>query len=280
MARLIAGTTLLILLFLGQPGLSEPPPSIDDLLSRDYLDDYYANVVLGYKIVTETNKYAGRYTGNNLTCQSCHLEAGTKPEGIPLYVAGMYPKYRMKNGRRNSLNIRIQDCFAYSMNGIQPPPDSPEILSVAAYVHYISYGQVIGQVPPGRGIPRLPDTGSDPNAARGSVIYKEKCQVCHAEVVDTGISQGPPVFGMHSFNAAAGLSQLPSLSGFIWANMPKGNEKSLSYQQALDVAAYIKTQPRPADPRKGKLFTLGHKLIQWLSPRTKVLSNENPKLVK
>lgn len=261
-------------------GFGEAPPAIEELLKREYVDDYYANVVFGYKIVTETHKYAGRYVGNNLVCQSCHLQAGTKPEGIPLYVAGMYPKYRMKNGKRNSLNIRIQDCFAYSMNGIQPPPDSPEVLAVAAYIHYLSYGQVIGHVPEGRGIPRLPDTGSDPNAARGMIIYQQKCQVCHNEAANTGISVGPPVFGMHSFNAAAGLHSLQSLAGFIWANMPKGNDKTLSHQQALDVAAYIRTQPRPADPRTGKLFKLGHKVMQWLTPKTKVLANEDPKLIK
>lgn len=260
-------------------GLCDRPPPIEELLKRDYLDDYYANVVLGYKIVTETQTYAGRYTGNNLTCESCHLKGGTQPEGIPLYVAGMYPKYRLKNGQRNSLNTRIQDCFAFSMNGIQPPPDSPEILAVAAYIHYLSYGQVIGQVPEGRGIPRLPDTGSDPNAARGQLVYDAKCAVCHNEVAKTGISQGPPVFGMHSFNAAAGLNGLQSLSGFIWANMPLGNEKSLTHQEALDVAAYIKTQPRPADPRKGKFFSLGHRMMKWFFPKTKVLHNENPKLV-
>lgn len=280
MSRWIANIIAFLLAFPSHSSFSAAPPPIEELLKLEYVDDYYANVIMGYKIVTETDKYARRYVGNSLVCQSCHLDAGTKPEGIPLYVAGMYPKYRMKNGRRNSLNIRIQDCFAYSMNGIQPPPDSPEILAVAAYIHYLSYGQVIGKVPDGRGIPRLPDTGADPNAARGSLIFKNKCQICHTEVAATGISQGPPIFGMHSFNAAAGLNKLSSLSGFIWANMPKGDARSLSYQEALDVAAYIKTQPRPADPRHGKLFKLGHKLIQWLSPRTKVLSNENPKLIR
>ena len=46
---------------------------------------------------------------------------------------------------------------------------------------------------------------------------------------------------MHRVNTAA---------GFIKANMPLGKPNSLSDQEAWDVAAYINSFPRPADPRQ------------------------------
>ncbi|GHA91787.1 hypothetical protein GCM10007159_11630 [Modicisalibacter luteus] len=35
---------------------------------------------------------------------------------------GMYPAYRGKNDKVNTLAERIQGCFTYSMNGIPPRP--------------------------------------------------------------------------------------------------------------------------------------------------------------
>jgi len=45
---------------------------------------------------------------------------------------------------------------------------------------------------------------------------------------------------MHRVNTAA---------AFIKANMPLGQQNSLTDQQAWDVAAFVNSQPRPADPR-------------------------------
>ncbi len=39
-------------------------------------------------------------------------------------------------------------------------------------------------------------------------------------------------------------------ASFIWHNMPLGAGKSLTHQQAYDVAAYIAHQPRPDSPGK------------------------------
>jgi thiosulfate dehydrogenase len=39
-------------------------------------------------------------------------------------------------------------------------------------------------------------------------------------------------------------------ASFIWHNMPYGTGKSLSPQEAFDVAAYVTSQPRPDSPGK------------------------------
>lgn len=235
------------------------PPAIETLLQRSYLDDYYSNVVFGYRIVTETEKYGARYRGNHLRCSNCHLDAGRKAQAIPLYVAGMYPKWRSKNGQRNGIGLRIRECFVYSLDGIMPPEDSPEVLAVAAYINYLSFGQVIGEAPSGRGVPTLPDTGFDPNPANGKAIYAARCASCHGENGE-GSSDTPPLWGMNAYNSGAGMANVEKAAGFIWANMPLGQDRSLSYQEAKDVAAYINMQIRPGDPRNSKLLMLFEKV--------------------
>jgi thiosulfate dehydrogenase len=230
-------------------------PSIEQLLNEPFLDDYYSNVVYGYKIVTDTQNIASRYVGNSLNCSNCHLQAGTKKDAIPLNVAGMYPKWRSKNGKRNGIGLRIRECFLYSMDGIMPPEDAPEVLAIAAYVTYLSQGQVMGKEPDGRGVPTLPDTGYDPNPANGRSIYLERCSSCHGEQGE-GAFEMPPVWGLDSYNKGAGMNDIHKGAGFIWANMPLGNGKSLSHQQALDVSAYLNLQIRPSDPRDSKFLKL------------------------
>ncbi len=231
------------------------PPSIEALLQRGYLDDYYSNVVYGYRLVTETEKYGARYSGNRMRCSHCHLDAGRRQHAIPLNVAGMYPKWRSKNGRRNGIGLRIRECFVYSLDGIMPPEDAPEVMAIAAYISYLSHGEVIGEAPIGRGVPTLPDTGYDPNPAAGQAIYESRCATCHG-ADGQGNAMAPPLWGMDAYNQGAGMADTRRAAGFIWANMPVGQERSLSHQEALDVAAYINLQIRPGDPRQQKLLKL------------------------
>ena len=244
-----------ILVLLGCAPAALARPTIEELKARAVLDDYESNVVFGYNIVMQTNRYAPRYAGNALSCTSCHLKGGTQPDGFPLNVAGVYPKWRSKNGIRNGIGLRIRDCFLYSLNGVMPPEESAEVQAVAAYVSYLSEGEVIGRPPKGAAVPTLPDTGADPNPARGQPVYKRECVLCHGS---NGEGRGPipPVWGLDSYNAGAGLNNVQRLAGFIWANMPMGKERSLTHQEALDVAAFIHLQHRPFDPREGRLTKL------------------------
>jgi len=239
-------------------------PTIEELQARAVLDDYESNVLFGYNIVMQTNRYAGRYTGSSLSCTSCHLKGGTQPDGFPLNVAGVYPQWRSKNGVRNGIGLRIRDCFLYSLNGVMPLEDSAEVQAVAAYINYLSEGEVIGRRPKGWGVPTLPDTGADPNPPRGQAVYKRECALCHG-TNGAGGGSIPPVWGLNSYNAGAGLNNVQRLAGFIWANMPLGKERSLTHQEALDVAAFLNLQHRPFDPRDGRLKKLVERIYLRLS---------------
>jgi len=230
------------------------PPSDDEIPNDKYGDD----VRLGQKIFTATYKYARRYIGNELTCANCHLDAGRRPHSAPLWAAyGMYPSYKAKNDRNNTIEERIQQCFRFSMNGISPAQDAPEVRALVSYIHFLSRGVPIGVEMPGRGYPLISKTGYDPNPSRGGAVYKNKCASCHA---DDGAGkkngggdgyQFPPLWGLDSYNKGAGMARDELLAGFIKANMPLGEGWTLSDQEALDVAAYINLQLRPWDPRKG-----------------------------
>jgi len=195
-------------------------PSIQQLLQEPFLDDYYSNVVYGYEIVTDTQNNASRYVGNSLNCSNCHLQAGTQQEALPLNVAGMYPKWRAKNGKRNGIGLRIRECFLYSMDGIMPPEDAPEVLAISAYISYLSQGQIMGAEPEGRGVPTLPDTGYDPNPATGRAVYLVN-DATNFDPTLRAISASPPTSAFKSsasfaervsFHKSAGRITSPLLS--------------------------------------------------------------------
>ncbi len=222
-------------------------------------DKYGDDVRLGKKIFTETYKYGRRYAGNDLTCANCHLDAGRRPNAGPMWAAyGMYPAYREKTDRSNSLEERIQQCFRFSLNGFAPALDAPELRALVSYIHFLSRGVPIGVDMPGRGYPQVVRTGSDPSPKRGGDIYKAKCTICHGangagEKKAGGGYTWPPLWGKDAYNKGAGMANNDLLAGFIKANMPLGQPWSLTDQEALDVAAYINLQIRPFDPRKGLL---------------------------
>ena len=56
------------------------------------------------------------------------------------------------------------------------------------------------------------------------------------------------------------MNRIDKSAGFIWANMPLGRGRTLSYQEALDVAAFINLQLRPFDPREGRLAKLAERI--------------------
>lgn len=231
------------------------PPSDDSIPNDKYGDA----VRLGKKIFTETFRYARRYAGNDLSCSSCHLEAGRRPNAGPMWAAfGMYPAYRAKNNRNNTLAETIRQCFRFSMNGIAPTLDAPEVRALSSYIHFLSQGVPVGVEVPGRGFPRVPGTGYDPNPTRGGDVYRAKCAECHGDKGQGHEMKGggyvnPPLWGMDSYNKGSGMAQVELLAGFVKANMPVQREWSLTDQEALDVAAYINLQFRPWDPRKGMI---------------------------
>jgi thiosulfate dehydrogenase len=211
-------------------------------------------VMLGERIFENTPKYAAKYTGNTLSCRNCHTDRGRNPLSAPLWAAApQYPIYRSKNHTINSLAMRIADCFRYSQNGTAPPADSPEVLALMAYTNWLATGLPIGIKPKASGYPALAKPAQEPDRKRGEVVYAANCAVCHGTTGQGSAVAGaqviPALWGPQSYNWGAGMHTLDNAAAFVFANMPHGAAKTLTEQQAWDVAAWIDSQPRPQDPR-------------------------------
>ncbi|MDR9436836.1 MAG: c-type cytochrome, partial [Thiohalophilus sp.] len=218
-------------------------------------DDQFGDMVRrGRDLFINTQQLRGKYVGNGLNCVNCHVDAGRRADSAPLWAAyTMYPAYRGKNDRVNTMEERIQGCFRYSMNGKPPPSGSEELTAILTYHYWLAKGAPTGVALAGRGYPKLnqPDKAAD--IRRGRQVYQAQCAICHADDGQGRKSEGeyvfPPLWGEDSFNWGAGMHRVNTAASFIHANMPLGKPYSLSEQKAWDVAAYINSHERPQDPR-------------------------------
>lgn len=213
-----------------------------------------AMIALGEKIFMNTPTYASRYVGNRLSCGSCHLDRGRSPTSAPVWAAvPVFPMYRKKNGKVNTLQMRIQGCFIYSENGKAPPPDGRTLIALTSYMHWLATGLPIGVKPKALGYPKLAKPTHGFDRLRGQAVYASHCALCHGgngqgRMVD-GDEVFPPLWGPDSFNWGAGMHSVAKAAAFIKHNMPFSVANSLSDQQAWDVAAWVDSHPRPQDPR-------------------------------
>lgn len=226
------------------------PPDADAIPSGAFGEA----VRLGRNIFNDTQTYARAYVGNGLNCVNCHLDEGRKADSAPLWAAFvMFPAYREKNRKVNSYEERLAGCFRFSMNGKAPPPGGKELMALMSYSYWLAQGAPVGIQLEGRGYPKLAEPQQPPDAARGEKVYAANCAICHgADGQGTRVGGRyvfPPLWGKDSFNAGAGMTRIATSAGFIQANMPLGKGGTLSVQEAWDVAKFMNSHPRPADPR-------------------------------
>jgi thiosulfate dehydrogenase len=259
----IACAGFIVLAFFGQAaGAPWPAPDLDGLA-----DDAWGRAVRHGRDLTiatpgligpEAADPARRFAGNNLSCQNCHLNAGTGRFALPFVgVFAVFPQYRAREGQVRSLEDRINGCMTRSMNGRELPLDGPEMQALMAYMKFLSTGIPVGAATPGRGTVEVPllDRAAEP--ARGAPIYAKTCAICHGadgggkRTGTVGDGRGyafPPLWGPDSFNDGAGMARLITSVGFIHGNMPAGTtwqEPALTAEEAWDVAAFVESQPRP-----------------------------------
>lgn len=229
-------------------------------------DAFGAQVRRGRDLITATYAHIGpevpdsakRFAGNNLACSNCHLEAGTKKFGLPIFgLFGLFPQYSARLGAEITIEDRVNSCMVRSMNGRELPTDSAEMQAFVAYIKFLSSGVAPGQVLPGLGAGAMPELKRAADPVRGKAIYANSCQACHntdgsgirrsLPTTDLGYMM-PPLWGADSFNDGAGMARLITAANFLHFNMPHGADylnPQLSVEQAWDVAAFVISQPRP-----------------------------------
>ena len=246
------------------PDLSKLPDTPDGKLIKK-----------GHALLTETYAHIGpevtdvakRYAGNNLSCQSCHLQGGAQPYSMPyLGVWGSFPQYRARENEVSTLEERINGCMQRSMNGKPLPLDSSEMKAMLAYMKWLSTGVPVGANLVGAGTLSVKEPGRAADPKRGAGIYAENCAACHGEngqgvrVGSAGDARGyqfPPLWGPDSYNNGAGMYRLLTAAGFIRNNMPFGTtykDAVINDDDAYDVAAYVNSQQRPEKANLDKDF--------------------------
>ena len=213
----------------------------------------------GYRIFEDTPRYAGRYAGNGLSCENCHLDGGRKPGAIPMWGAtGQYPAFQARGQQVITLAQRMQECFVSSLHGYAPPRDSETLLALESYASWLATGAPQRTLLRGARLPVMPETGRQPDPIAGRRSYINHCATCHGSD-GQGIRRKkggyavPPLWGGDSFAWGAGMGRQSLLERFIFANMPYDNPGSLKPQQAKNIAAWARLQWRDPDPRKGLL---------------------------
>ena len=226
-----------------QAALSIAHPFFTPPRPEDAPENIRAEVMLGYKIMTETKKYAGEYVKNDLSCSSCHFDGGRSRNSISLVgVGATYPRYRSRQDYTVDIAMRTQDCFERSMNGVAPALDTQVMQSLLVYMQWISKGIPIYSKLPWA-LPSDLGNPHKPNVEDGAKVYANVCARCHGEE-GQGTPIAPPLWGDGSYNDGAGMNRITTFSVFTWRFMPK-NAPSLTQEQAIDVAGFVHEKPRP-----------------------------------
>ena len=240
-------------------------PLVDVSLDKSRLSE---EVRRGFKLFTNTPVEAPHLAPGKMSCSNCHMNGGQREKSLPLVgVAGMFPEYNRRSGRLYSLGDRITDCFLRSENATGghlsgeelPTPDAAEVLTVSAYLTWLSRGAAMGKNPAWRGQNTITASALIPveklDAAKGEAIYADRCVTCHGEDgqgVTIGDKTAGPLWGPGSWNDGAGAARVYTLAGMIRYSMPYLDPGNMTDEDAQHLAAFIDSKPRPAYPFKDR----------------------------
>jgi thiosulfate dehydrogenase len=214
------------------PKLSDAPQEMQEVVQR------------GYNIVHETHKYAPDHVGNKLDCTNCHFNAGMVKDTVSLVgVAAVFPKVNPVVKKPVDLATMTNLCFMRYLNAKPIPPDSKDMTAILAYYQWISKGIPIYAKVPWLGLEPI-ESEHKPNVQAGSKVFPQ-CIACHGQHGQGLLPSGaPPLWGDGAFPAGPGMGNEDMLAAFVHRFMPKGYA-DLSTTQALDVAAFVLSHPRP-----------------------------------
>jgi thiosulfate dehydrogenase len=190
------------------------------------------------------------HVGNGLRCTSCHLNAGTLPNG----GAWVRVQTQAQGQGAEALAARINRCLVESMNGKPLATDAPEMQALRAYIGWLGTAKLTPeQESVARGFGAI-DASLRPDHAQGATLYAERCAHCHGDHGEGtfekpelgGGYKYPPMWGAQAVSAASEMNQLPIAAAFVKNNMPRTRTHALTAQQAVDVTGYLLAQPHPA----------------------------------
>jgi len=224
-------------------------------------DDSGRLIRYGRELIVHTSQYLGpngsvSKSSNGMSCQNCHLDAGTKAFGNNYgAVASTYPKFRDRSGSIETIEKRVNDCFERSLNGKSLPSESREMRAIVAYIKWLGKKVAKGETPNGAGLVKVTFLDRAADSAKGKSLYQAKCTVCHGKKGE-GILNAektmwtyPPLWGDDSYNDGAGMYRLISLASYVKGNMPLGatyDMPHLTDEEAWDIAAFVNSMPRPS----------------------------------
>lgn len=202
----------------GKPSIKMP----DELTIPD--DEYGAAVRRGLQLANHTYKELPNNVGNQLNCTSCHLGNGSEAYAAPWNnMPSVYPIYRSRAGRVDTIQEHINGCFERSMNGKAFVLDSDDMNAMVSYMNWLSQDMPFGVSPEGRGFVKV-DKELEPNPETGKKLFAEKCSVCHGadgegQYNADGTYLYPAVAGDKSFNDGAGMARTYTAAAFIKGKM-------------------------------------------------------------
>jgi len=219
-------------------------PDIDDITDSAMRE----SITRGRAILEATRDSLPHNAGNSLRCTSCHLSDGTARNALPwVGVYSRYPEYSARAGHVETIEDRINDCFARSLNGRALGASTSQMRDIVAYMAFLSRGVPAGSNVDGQGLPQLPKMSGD--TARGLAVFTGTCARCHGNA-GQGTAIAPALWGPRSYNDGAGIGRVRVLASFVHEVMPLDKPRTLTAQQAYDVAAYIDSRPRPSFPAR------------------------------
>jgi thiosulfate dehydrogenase len=226
----------------------------------------------GHALLAATRDSLPSHVGSSLRCFSCHLDEGRRASALPLIGSyARYPQYRARRARVDLIEDRVNDCFLRSLNGRAIAIDGDDMRDIVAYLAWMSRGvPAVDSVGP-QDVPSLATLNAD--TTRGARVFTESCVRCHG-ASGQGTMVAPPLWGPRSFNIGAGMARYRTAAQFIVHNMPFDRPGSLTLQQALDVARYVDSRPRPDFRGKERDWPKGGRPAD--APYSTIRANRHP----
>ena len=241
-------------------------PPADSEIPRDSLG---ASIRRGLALLRDTPDSLPAHAPGRIGCANCHLDGGRSPVAAPLAGShARFPKYMPRSGGVIGLADRVNYCFTRSLAGRRLPHESREMQDILAYLAFLSRGVPVGagqRLPGADGLARIPGAEAlaaalPGDSARGAAVYGARCASCHAADGAGHAANGariPALWGAGSYSVGASMARQERAAAFIWHNMPLAQGRSLTPQQAYDVAAYVNAHPRPDSPGKAHDWPTG-----------------------